>query len=133
MAVFYFISTQLIPWRKIFLENFSSCRSFPSFYEIGTLIIIFTRSCDWFLPYARSPNSLRIILTLPFHLYLCFPSGLFLSSFPSKVVYEFHASMRRHITEPPHFILHDKRTGLSVINVYFYYPTPYNGSLMTDR
>jgi hypothetical protein len=71
-------------------------KKFPAFYGTRRFITVFTRTRHWSLSWARwiqsTPShtvSLRSILMLTSYLRLCLPSGLFPSSFPTKILYAF--------------------------------------------
>jgi len=83
-------------------------REIPTIDAARRFIIAFTKACQWIINCAKRiqstpshPISLSSILILPCHLHLGLPSRLFLSGFPTKVLYEFlisHASyMAVHI------------------------------------
>jgi hypothetical protein len=82
-------------------------RKFPIFRGIRKFIAVFTRVCHFSLSWARwiqstnsQPISLRPIPTLSSHQRLGLPSGLFLSDFPTKILYELPASPMC-VTWPP--------------------------------
>jgi hypothetical protein len=71
-------------------------RNFPAFCGTGKFISVFTRELHWFLPWARSiqsipshPISLRSIAVLSTHLRLGLSSGLFHSGFSTNILYAF--------------------------------------------
>jgi hypothetical protein len=72
-------------------------KKFPSVYGTRKFITVFTTTRHWSLSWARciqstpsNPVSLRSILILFYHLRLRLPSGLFPSSFPTKILYIFN-------------------------------------------
>jgi hypothetical protein len=68
-------------------------KNFPAFYGTRRFIIVFTRAplapiLSQIDPVYTIPfYLLRSILLLPTHLRLCLPSGLFLSVFPTNILY----------------------------------------------
>jgi hypothetical protein len=97
--------SSLTPWNRVVLEKLivtQLVKEFNAFYETRRFITVFTRACHWSLFWARCihftlshPNSLRSILILSSHLRPTFPSGHFLSYFPTKILYTFHISPMR--------------------------------------
>jgi hypothetical protein len=81
-------------------------KNFPAFNGTRRFITAFTRALHWSVSWARSiqsiPSYLRSILILSTHLRLGLPNGLFLSGFPTNIVYAFlfspiRATCRAHL------------------------------------
>jgi hypothetical protein len=97
--------------KEIFHEKLTLARlvnNFSAYYRTRMLITTFTRARHWSLSWARwiqftpsHPISLRSILLLSSHLRLGLPSGLFLSCFPTKILYAFHTSSLWNFIQPP--------------------------------
>jgi hypothetical protein len=73
----------------------SHSRTSPAFYGAPRFITVFTRALQWSTSWARSiqstpphPIALRSILMLSTHLSLGLLNGLFLSGFPTNILYE---------------------------------------------
>jgi len=71
--------------------NSNSVKKFSTVYLTRRFITVFVRASHWSLSWSRcfqsTPShgtSPRFILTSSSHLYLCLPSGLFPSYFPTK-------------------------------------------------
>jgi hypothetical protein len=85
-------------------------KNFPTFNGTWRFITVFTKALHWSLFWARSiqsvtphPISLRSILILSTDLSLGFPSGLFRSGFPIKILYTFLFSPHScYMTLPSH-------------------------------
>jgi hypothetical protein len=104
-AIYYLLT----PWSTVLLEKLTGSqlvKKFPGFYGTRKFITAFTSTRHLSLSWARSiqsipshPTSWRSNLILSTHLRLDVPSGLFPSSFPTKITYalssptyELHAS-----------------------------------------
>jgi hypothetical protein len=85
-------------------------KELPAFYITRRFITVLTRTRHRSPQRARliqsthfHPVSLRSILILSSHLYLCLPSGLLPSSFPTKSLYAFLTSpIHPHTSRPSH-------------------------------
>jgi hypothetical protein len=78
------------------LTVIQTVQNLPAFYATRRLITVFIRTRHWSLSWVRwfqpTPSqsiSLRFILILSPHLHLGLPSGVFPSSFPTKILYAF--------------------------------------------
>jgi hypothetical protein len=93
---------QLTPWTWALLQKppiAQQLKNFSAFYGTRRFIIVFTSALRRSLSCARSiqsipphPFSLRSILILSTHLRFGLPSGLFLSGFPTNILYAFLVS-----------------------------------------
>jgi hypothetical protein len=86
-------------------------KNLPTSYGTRMLITVFTRAHHWSLSWAKLIESILILST---YLHLGLPSGLFSSSFPTKVLYELLFSLMR-ATLPSYLILLDLIT-LIILN-----------------
>ena len=87
----------LTPWCRVLLEKLTGLqlvKKFPAYHKTRRFITALTTvrhlSLSWASPIQSiypHPTSWRFILILSTHLRLGLPSGLFLSSFPTKTLY----------------------------------------------
>jgi hypothetical protein len=107
-------TTYLPPWNKVLLEKLivtQLVNKFSTLYGTQMFNTMLTKSHHWY-PYWATwiqstpshPISLRFILILFSHQHLHFPSGLFISGFPTKIMYSFLLSSMC-ATCPTHLIL----------------------------
>jgi len=102
------LQLKITPLRRVLLLKLTCpqlVRKSPAFYRIRKLITAFTTARQVSLSWARSIQSLPllpisscVILILPSHISLCFPSGLFPSRFFTKLC--------TRLFSPP-YVLHD--------------------------
>ena len=111
------INTYLLtPWCRVFLEKLTRLqlfKKFPAFHGTRRFITALTSvrhlSLSWASPIQSihpHPTSWRSILILSTHLHLGLPSGLLLSGFPTKTLYN-PLSSPTSATCPAHLILLD--------------------------
>jgi hypothetical protein len=84
----------------------------PKYFRSRSFITVFRRDRHWSLSWARwiqsiplHPISLRSILLSSSHLRQCHPSCLFLSRFPTKILYAFIFSIMRATCRANHIFL----------------------------
>ena len=89
----------LTPWCRVLHEKLTGLqlvKKFPAFHRTRRIITVLTSVCHLSLSWASPiqsiyphPTSWRSILILSTHTHLCLglPSGLFPSSFPTKILY----------------------------------------------
>ena len=117
LYILTFLLTYLLtPWCRVLLEQLTGLqlvKKFPAFHGTRRFITAFTSfrhlSLSWASPIQciyPHPTSWRSILILSTHLRLGLPSGLFLSGFPTKTLYNPLSSPIR-ATWPAHLTLLD--------------------------